>query len=212
MNYLFVFGKSWWIQISILWEDWSSFNKNLCIGILCGWTFLDLKNNIQKGRKKNKTQIFLEIDRPVHFSSEDEAPIHWPPDAKNWLIGNDSDVGNDWRQEEKWMMENEMVEWHHWLNGQEFEQALGVGNRQWSLVCCSPWDCKELDMTELLNWEFLCIHFSFLLFLLILTYRVLCFQLFSYLLPCWRSEIIGIIWGPRWYKLFLNIFRVLIKL
>ena len=66
--------------------------------------------------------------------------------------------------------------------------SSGVGDRQWSLVYCSPWDCKELDMTELLNWEFLRIHFSFLLFVLILIYRGLCFQLFSYLLPCWTSK------------------------
>ena len=139
MNCLFVFGKSWWIQISILWEDWSSFNKNLCIGILCGWTFLDLKNNIQKGRKKNKTHIFLGIDRLVQFSSEDEAPIHWPPDAKNWLIEKDPGAGKDWRQEEKGMTEVEMVGWHHRLDGHEFEQTLGVGDGQGSLVCCSPW-------------------------------------------------------------------------
>ena len=152
MNYLFVFGKSWWIQISILWEDWSSFNKNLCIGILCGWTFLDLKNNIQKGRKKNKTQIFLGIDRPVHFSSEDEAPIHWPPDAKNWLIEKDPGAGKDWRQEEKGMTEVEVVGWHHRLDGHEFEQALGVGDGQGSLVCCSPRGRKESDTTEQLKW------------------------------------------------------------
>ena len=50
------------------------------------------------------------------------------------------------------MTEDEMVGWHHWLNGHEFEQALGVGDGQGSLVCCSPWNCKELDMTERLNW------------------------------------------------------------
>ena len=49
------------------------------------------------------------------------------------------------------MTEDEMVEWHHCLNGQEFEQALGNGERQGSLACCSPWVCKELDMTERLN-------------------------------------------------------------
>ena len=67
LNCLFIFGKLLWIQISILWKDWSSFNENLCIGILCGWTFLDHKNNIQKGWKKNKTHIFLGVDRPVQF-------------------------------------------------------------------------------------------------------------------------------------------------
>ena len=57
-----------------------------------------------------------------------EAPILWPPDAKNWLIGKDSDARKDWRQEEKGRTEAKMVGWHHWLNGHELEQALGVGD------------------------------------------------------------------------------------
>ena len=61
------------------------------------------------------------------------------------------DAGKDWRQEKKETIENEMVGWHHWLNGHEFEQALGDGEGQGRLVCCSPWGRKELDMTERLN-------------------------------------------------------------
>ena len=53
--------------------------------------------------------------------AEDETPILWPPDMKNWLIWKDPDAGKDWRQEEKGMTEDEMVGWHHWLNGHEFE-------------------------------------------------------------------------------------------
>ena len=75
-----------------------------------------------------------------------------PPDVKNWLIGKDADVGNDWRQEEKGMREDEMVGWHHRLDGHEFAQAPGVGDGQGSLACCSPWGHKESDMTEQLNW------------------------------------------------------------
>ena len=60
--------------------------------------------------------------------------------------------GNDWRQEEKGTTQDEMVEWHHQLDGHEFKQAPGVGDGQGSLVWCSPWGCKELDMTEWLNW------------------------------------------------------------
>ena len=71
---------------------------------------------------------------------------------KNWLIRRDSDAGNDWRQEEKWATEDETVGWHHWLDGHEFEQALGVGDEQGSLACCSPWGHKELDTTEQLKW------------------------------------------------------------
>ena len=81
-----------------------------------------------------------------------EAPVLWPADAKNWLIGKDPDAGKDWRQEQKGMTEDEMVGWHHWLDGHEFEQALGVGDGQGGLVCCSPWGCKESDTTEWLSW------------------------------------------------------------
>ena len=71
---------------------------------------------------------------------------------QNWLIGKDPDAGKDWRQEEKGMTEDEMVGWHHRLNGQEFEQAPGVGDGQGSLMCCGPWGRKEPDTTERLNW------------------------------------------------------------
>ena len=84
--------------------------------------------------------------------AETEAPILWLPDAKNWLIGKDPDVWKDWRQEKKGTTEDEIVGWHHWLDGHEAEQTLGIGDRQWSLACCSPWGHKESDMTEQLNW------------------------------------------------------------
>ena len=64
----------------------------------------------------------------------------------------DPDAGKDWRKEEKGTTEDDMVGWHHQLNGHEFEQALGIGDGQGRWVCCSPWGCKELDMTERLNW------------------------------------------------------------
>ena len=87
----------------------------------------------------------------VGLMAEAEAPILWLPDAKNWLAGKDPDAGKDWRQQEKQTTEDEMVGWHHWLNGYEFEKATGVGDGQGSLVCCSPFGRKELDMTEQLN-------------------------------------------------------------
>ena len=80
--------------------------------------------------------------------AEAETPIFWPPDAKNWLIKKDP----DWRWKEKGTIEDEMVGWYHWLNGHEFEQALGVGDGQGSLVCCSPWGLKESNTTERLDW------------------------------------------------------------
>ena len=72
--------------------------------------------------------------------------------CKNWLIWKDPDAGKDWRQEEKGMTEDEMIGWHHQLNGHEFEKAPAVGDRQGSLAYCSPWGCKESAMTEQLNW------------------------------------------------------------
>ena len=81
-----------------------------------------------------------------------ETPILWPPGVKNWLTWKDPDDGKDWRQEEKGITGDEMAGWHHWLNGCEFEQAPGVGDEQGGLACCSTWGCKELDMTERLNW------------------------------------------------------------
>ena len=84
--------------------------------------------------------------------AEAEAPIFWPPDVKNWLIGKDPDAGKDWRREEKRTTEDEMVQWHHRFNGHEFEQAPGASDGQGSLACCSPWGRKESDMTEQLNW------------------------------------------------------------
>ena len=79
-------------------------------------------------------------------------PILWPSDAENWLIWKDLDSGKDWRQEEKGMTEDEMVGWHHWLDGHEFGRTPGVGDGQGDLACCDWWGHKELDTTEWLNW------------------------------------------------------------
>ena len=80
--------------------------------------------------------------------AEAEAPILWPPNAKNRLIGKDPDAGKDQRQEET--TEDEMVGWRHWLDGHEFEQALGADDGQGSLACCGPWVTKS--QTQLNNW------------------------------------------------------------
>ena len=82
---------------------------------------------------------------------EAETPILWPPDAKSQLIGKDPDAGKDGGWGKKGMTEDEMVGWHHRLNGREFEQTPGDGGGQGSLSCCSPWGCKESDMTERVN-------------------------------------------------------------
>ena len=104
--------------------------------------------------RRSRESILKEISPENSLEATDaeaEAPVVWPPDVKSWLIGKDPDAGKDWRQREKGTTEDEVVWWHHWLNGHEFEQALGVGDEQGSLVCCRPRGHKELDMTEL-NW------------------------------------------------------------
>ena len=82
---------------------------------------------------------------------EAETPILWPPDTKSWLIWKDPDAGKHWGQEEKGMTEDEMIGWHHQLNGNGFEWTPEVGDGQGGLACCSSWGCKESDMTEWLN-------------------------------------------------------------
>ena len=96
--------------------------------------------------KGNQSWVFI-----GRTDSEAETPILWAPDVKNWLLGKDADAGKDWRQKEKGTTEDNMVGWHHQVNGHKFEQALGVGDGQGSLACCSPWGCKKSDMTEQLN-------------------------------------------------------------
>ena len=79
---------------------------------------------------------------------EAETPILWPPDEKSRCIGKDADAGKHWGQEEKGETEDEMVGWHHGLEGREFEQTLGDSNGQGSLTCCSPCGHEKSDMTE----------------------------------------------------------------
>ena len=105
---------------------------------------LDSKKIKPVNPKENQPWIFI-------GRTESEAPILWSPDAKSRLIGEDPDAGKDWRQEEKGTTEDEMIGWHHWLNGHEFEQTPGDSEVKGSLVSCSPWGCKQLDTTEQLN-------------------------------------------------------------
>ena len=96
-----------------------------------------------------------------------EAPVLWPPHAKSWLTGKDTDAGRDWGQEEKGTTEDEMGGWHHWLDGRESEWTPGVGDGQGDLACCDSWCRKELDTTERLIWSDLMytgVHISFRIF------------------------------------------------
>ena len=102
---------------------------------------LDSKEIKQVNPKENQPWIFIGRTDP-----EAEAPILWPPDMKSQLIWKDPDARKDWRQE-KGMTEEEMVGWHHWLSGHEFEQLWGDSEGQGRLACCTPWGRKELDTT-----------------------------------------------------------------
>ena len=110
------------------------------------WESLGLQGDQPVHPKGDQSWIF--IGRTV---AEAKTLILWSPDAKNWLIGKDPDAGKDWMQEEKGMTDYEVVGWHHWLNGHEFEQTLGDSEGQRSLACCSPWGCKESDTKGLNN-------------------------------------------------------------
>ena len=102
---------------------------------------LDSKEIKPVNPERNQHWIFI-----GRTDAEADAPIFWPSDVKSPLIGKDPNAGKDWGQEEG-AAKDEMVGWHHQLNGDKFEQTLGDSEGQGSLVCYSPWDQKESDMT-----------------------------------------------------------------
>ena len=124
--------------------------KNICFWIVVLEKMLesplDSKENKPINLKGNQPWIF--IGRTI---TETKASILWPPDVKSWFIGKDPDAGKDWGQEEKGTTEDEMVGWHHWLNGHEFKQTLGDSEGQGRLVCWSSWGHKKLDTAKELN-------------------------------------------------------------
>ena len=130
-------------------ESWAL--KNWCF-----WTVvlektlespLDYKEIQPVHPKGHQSWVFI-----ARTDVEAEIPILWPPDVKRWLIWKDPDAGKDWGQEEKEMTEDDMVGWHHQLNGHGFGWIPRVGDGQGGLVCCGSWGCQELNMTEQLNW------------------------------------------------------------
>ena len=100
--------------------------------------------------------VHSEGDQPWDYFGRNDAkaetPVLWPPHAKSWFIGKDSDAGRGWGQEEKGMTEDEMAGWHHRLAGRESEWTPGVGDGQGGLVCWDSWGRKQSDTTERLNW------------------------------------------------------------
>ena len=127
-------------------ESWVPKNR-------CFWTVvleqtlespLDCKEIKPAHPKGNQSWIFT-----GRTDAKAEAPTLWSPYSKSWLIGKDPDAGKDWRQE-KGRTEDDMVGWHHQLDGHEFEQAPGVGEGKGSPVCRSPWVAKS--QTRVSNW------------------------------------------------------------
>ena len=142
--------EGWHAAVHGVAESWTikkTASKNWCF-----WTVvlekspLDCKEIQPVHPKGNQSWIFI-----GRTDVEAEAPILWPPDAKNWPIGKYPDVGIDWKRE-KGMTENEMVGWHHRLDGHEFEQAPGVSDGQGKPGILQFMGHKESDTTERLNW------------------------------------------------------------
>ena len=142
-----------WTLSFILTYDMVERNMNTEKLMLLNWVLektlespLDCKEIQSVHTKGSQSWIFI-----GRTDVEAEAPILWPPDAKSWLTGKDPDAGKDWRWEEKGMTEDEMVGWHHQLDGWVWASS---GSWWWteSLACYSPWGCKESDMTEQLKW------------------------------------------------------------
>ena len=132
------YSQSYGFSSSQVWMQELDHKESWALKNWCFWTMvlektlespLDCKETAVNP-KGNQSWIFI-----GRTDAEAEAPILWPPDAKNWLIRKDPNSGKDWRQEKKGTIEDEMVGWHHWLDGHEFEQPLGVGDGQGSLLC-----------------------------------------------------------------------------
>ena len=155
-NRVFQSSQSYGFSSSHVWMWELCHKESWVLKNWCFWTVvlektlespLDCKEIQPVHPKGNQSWIFT-----GRTNAEAETSILWPPDAKNWLVGKDSDAGKDWRQNEKRTKEDEMVGWHHKLNGNDFEQVLGVGDGRGSLACCSPWVAESAMTATELNW------------------------------------------------------------
>ena len=123
----------------------------------CFWTVvlektlespLDWKETQPVHPKGDQSWVFI-----GRTDAKAETPVIWPPHAKSWLIGKDSNAGRDWGQEEKGTTEDEMAGWHHQLDGSEFEWTPGVGDGQGGLACCDSWGRRVgHDWATELSW------------------------------------------------------------
>ena len=144
----FVWPKLWFFPVvRYRCESWTM--KNRCFWIVVLKKILESPLGYKEIKPVNPkgSQSWIFIGR-TDAEAEAEASILWPPHVKSQLIGKDPDAWKDWRQEGKVSTEDEMVKWHYWLDGHEFEQTLGDSEGLGSLAYCSSWDGKELDMTE----------------------------------------------------------------
>ena len=148
-------SQSYGFSSSHVWMWELDYKESWALKNWCFWTVvlenlespLDCKEIQPANSKGNQSWMFI-----GNTDAEAETPILWPPDAKNWLFGKDPGAEQDWRQEEKWMIEYERVGWFHQFSVCQFEQAQAVGDGQGSLECCSPWGHKESDTTKWSNW------------------------------------------------------------
>ena len=130
-------------------EGWAL--KNCCF-----WTVV-LEKTLESPLDCKEIQpVHSKGDQPWVFFGRNDAKaeilVLWPPHAKSWLTGKDSDAGRDWGQEEKGTIKDEMAGWHHWLDGRESEWTPGDGDGQGGLACYDSWGRRESDTTERLNW------------------------------------------------------------
>ena len=121
----------------------------------CFWTVM-LEKTLESPLDCKEIQpVHSEGDQPWDFFGRNDAeaktPVLWPPHAKSWLIGKDSDAVRDWGQEKKGTTEDEMAGWHHWLNGRESQWTPGIGDGQGGLACCDSWGHKS--QTRLSDWS-----------------------------------------------------------
>ena len=128
-------SQSYGFSTSHVWMWELDHKEGWALNNWCFWTVVLEKTLETPFDSKEMKAVNCKGNQPWIFigMTDAEAPILRPPDAKNWIIGKDSDAGNDWRQGEKGVTEDEMVGWHHWLNGHEFEQAPGDGEGQGNL-------------------------------------------------------------------------------
>ena len=141
------------VPLPFLKPSWTSGRSQFTYYWILAWRILSI-TLLSKG---DQSWVFI-----GRTDVEAETPILWPPDVKSWLIGKDPDTGKVWGQEEKGTTEDEMVGWHHWLDGRESEWTPGVGDGQGGLACCGSWGHKESHnwATELNQTEhvYICTH------------------------------------------------------